>query len=187
MAKAAKNIVTKKPVTKKVPAKKAVVKKQTQRKMSKPKVSKPPTPAEKLNKIGIEHICDQIMEGIFFQDIANLADVSRTSLTKWLETEHKNLYASAREERYHRLAEQVIEISDYSKEDTYIDSQGVERTDAEVVARSRLRVDARKWYVAKMLPKQYGDRTTIAGDAENPLAVLTMDQITANPKSRIKA
>jgi hypothetical protein len=56
----------------------------------------------------------------------------------------------------------------------------------EHVQRSRLRIESRKWLAAKLKPKKYGEKTTIAGDAENPLAVLTMDSITTNPASRIK-
>src|SRR5688572_9232829 len=41
---------------------------------------------------------------------------------------------------------------------SYTDENGNERTDNEVVARSRLRVDARKWLAGKMAPKKYGDK-----------------------------
>lgn len=50
----------------------------------------------------------------------------------------------------------------------------------------RLEAENKKWLMGKLKPKKYGDRTTLAGDAENPLAVLTMEQITTNPASRIK-
>lgn len=33
----------------------------------------------------------------------------------------------------------------------------------------RLAVDTRKWAAARLLPKKYGDRVTLSGDAENPL------------------
>jgi hypothetical protein len=36
-----------------------------------------------------------------------------------------------------------------------------ERTDHEVINRSRLRVDTRKWYASKVLPKKYGDSSTL--------------------------
>jgi len=53
------------------------------------------------------------------------------------------------------------------------------------VAGLRLLSDNRKWLLSKLAPKKYGDRTTLAGDAENPLAVTLLDQIAANPKSRL--
>jgi hypothetical protein len=36
----------------------------------------------------------------------------------------------------------------------------------------RLRCDNLKWLMSKLLPKRYGDRLLVAGDAENPLQVL---------------
>jgi hypothetical protein len=41
--------------------------------------------------------------------------------------------------------------------------------DHEHVQRSRLRVDARKWLLSKLLPKQYGDRVEVTGKDGGPL------------------
>lgn len=72
------------------------------------------------------------------------------------------------------MAEEILEIADNGENDTYIDEHGNKRTDHDVVARSRLRVDARKWLASKMAPKRYGDKveTTVKGDNDNPLTVL---------------
>lgn len=51
----------------------------------------------------------------------------------------------------------------------------------EQVAVARLRVDVRKWNAARMLPKLYGDRTVIAGDAANPVAFADV----TNPKAAL--
>lgn len=48
-------------------------------------------------------------------------------------------------------------------------------SDAVAVQRNRLRVDTRKWWLAKREPKKYGDRTILAGDADNPLALEVSD------------
>ena len=72
-------------------------------------------------------------------------------------------------------AEEIIEISDDGSQDTYIDpATGNERTNAEVVARSRLRVDTRKWMLSKVLPKIYGEKLDLnhGVQPENPLANL---------------
>jgi hypothetical protein len=63
----------------------------------------------------------------------------------------------------------LFSIADDGKNDTYEDDEGRTRTDHDVIARSRLRVDTRKWYLSKVLPKIYGDRTIHAGDPENPI------------------
>ena len=71
-------------------------------------------------------------------------------------------YAQAREAGYRLLADQIIEISDDSSNDV-IDTEHGPKANPEVVARSRLRVDSRKWMLSKMLPKLYGDRLELAG------------------------
>lgn len=67
-------------------------------------------------------------------------------------------YTRAREIGYERLADEILEISDDGTNDTYQDDDGNVRTDQDVIARSRLRVDSRKWMLAKMLPKRYGEK-----------------------------
>ncbi len=53
--------------------------------------------------------------------------------------------------------------------------KGTERKLADMVERSRLEADALKWILARRYPKRYGDRTTIAGDADNPLSIDVTD------------
>ena len=67
-------------------------------------------------------------------------------------------YAQAREIGYQVMADELLEISDDSKCDVIVDEEGNERPNTEIVARSRLRVDTRKWLLSKALPKVYGDR-----------------------------
>ena len=44
----------------------------------------------------------------------------------------------------------------------------------------KLQIDTRKWLLARWLPKVYGERTTLAGDPEAPLAqTMTDDQLAA--------
>jgi hypothetical protein len=66
-------------------------------------------------------------------------------------------YAQARARGYQLLADEIIDISDDSSGDI-IQTEHGPKVDAERVARSRLRVDSRKWMLSKMLPKVYGDK-----------------------------
>jgi hypothetical protein len=49
---------------------------------------------------------------------------------------------------------------------------------SEAVNLARLEVDARKWLMAHLKPKKYGDRTTLAGDPDNPLIPATKVSMT---------
>lgn len=81
-------------------------------------------------------------------------------------------YTRARELQAHKLAEEIIDIADTTelgvKRTTK--ASGVETTEGDMIEHRRLRVDARKWYLSKVLPKSYGDKLTVAGDPEAPLA-----------------
>lgn len=81
----------------------------------------------------------------------------------WLDgskPEFSEQYARAREAQADKLAEEALQIADDGRSDTYLDAEGNERTDTEVIQRSKLRVDTRKWLASKMAPKKYGDKVT---------------------------
>lgn len=65
-------------------------------------------------------------------------------------------YAQAKLIQADILAEECLEISDDDTHDSKMTMEGNEVFNAEFVARSRLRVDTRKWLAAKLLPRQYG-------------------------------
>jgi len=67
-------------------------------------------------------------------------------------------YALATSIRSEREFEEILDIADDQENDVYTDSDGNERTNHNVINRSRIRIDARKWRLGKMQPKKYGDR-----------------------------
>ena len=113
-----------------------------------------------------DEICEKIAEGKSLVSILksrpgmpNYSTVTRhLRATKDLEDGFCTRYEKAREDQADYLADQIIEIADDGQNDTYTDEKGKVRVDKEVVYRSRLRVDARKWVAAKLKPKRYGDR-----------------------------
>tara|TARA_R110000868_G_scaffold335547_1_gene596431 strand:+ start:14774 stop:15244 length:471 start_codon:yes stop_codon:yes gene_type:complete len=73
--------------------------------------------------------------------------------------EFRAQYAQAKIEQADILAEECLEIADDSSGDVTYDKDGEVTCNTEFIARSRLRVDTRKWLAAKLLPRQYGDPT----------------------------
>lgn len=69
-------------------------------------------------------------------------------------------YARAREIGYHGLFDEVLEIADTTQEGVTVTQKlsGVETRRGDMIEHRRLRVDARKWMLAKALPKIYGDK-----------------------------
>lgn len=76
-------------------------------------------------------------------------------------------YARAREAGYRLMAEEIVAIADSASIDTG------------AVARDRLRVDARKWVLAKMLPKEFGDKLELSGDPAKPIKLIAVDYVNA--------
>jgi hypothetical protein len=71
-------------------------------------------------------------------------------------------YARARELGFWSMADEMLEIADDARND-WMEKQtksGSTTTvvNDEAIARSRLRIDARKWLIAKALPKDFGER-----------------------------
>lgn len=92
---------------------------------------------------------------------ARMTGVAHMTLVDWLKSpEYAVQYAHAREAGWHAMAESVIEIADDPTNDTQVDDEGNEKVNHDHIQRSRLRVDARRWLVSKMLPKVYGDKLT---------------------------
>lgn len=91
------------------------------------------------------------------------APLSSQTFTKWLDNNEQmaKRYARATEKRAEAIFEDILNIADENLKDTYIDADGIERTDHDVIQRARLRVDARKWVLAKMHPTKYGDKLDV--------------------------
>lgn len=66
-------------------------------------------------------------------------------------------YARAMERRQDVMFEGCLDISDTAS--------------PEEVQKARLMIDTRKWMLGKMNPKKYSDKLTVAGDADNPIAM----------------
>jgi hypothetical protein len=108
-------------------------------------------------------VCDRLSEGESLVSICKDEHLpSRRTIIRHLASDPAFLvqYNIARAEQADFLAEQIIQISDDGENDTYIDEDGNKRVDVDCVNRSRMRIDARKWYAGKLSPKKYGDKIT---------------------------
>src|SRR6187549_3219426 len=123
-------------------------------------------------------ICIRLGLGESLREICRDEEMpSKSAVMRWLAShqEFRDQYASAREAQADYYAEEIIEISDDGTNDFMLRKNGsgedelVENKD--VLARSRLSVDTRKWLMARMAPKKYGDKITqeVTGVDGSPL------------------
>jgi len=71
-------------------------------------------------------------------------------------------YARAADERTQHWADELVDIADD-------DSRDVQTPQA--IQRDRLRTDTRKWLASKLLPKKYGDKTTLEHQGKDGEAI----------------
>lgn len=85
-------------------------------------------------------------------------------------------YARATELRTERMAEETLNIADAIDNDILVLPDGREVVNNNVINRDRLRVDTRKWLMAKMYPKKYGDKISTEHSGEVKITSMTPDE-----------
>jgi hypothetical protein len=146
---------------------------------STPVANEQPKPRKKMGRPSkktpelVEEICARLAKGEPMSRIAKDDHMPElTNVYKWLrvDDEFRQLYETARADGAHTYAAEIAEIIDEEPLAVY-DDAGNKKYDSGSIAHKRLRMDGRKWLAAKYLPKVYGERQILAGDAENPLEV----------------
>jgi hypothetical protein len=102
-------------------------------------------------------ICGHIADGLSLKEVCMLDGMpSRATAYKWLamHSSFADMYARAREERADLIADEIVTIADNDPDPN----------------RARVRIDARKWWAAKVNPKKYGDKLV----TENTTATYTI-------------
>lgn len=129
-----------------------------------------------------DKICQRIAEGESLRTICRDEDMpNRSTVFRWLlKEENKEFcdqYAHAREVQAEGIAEEIFEIADDGSNDLmtiHKRDSSYEMENKEVTSRSKLRVEARQWYLGKIMPKKYGTKNIVGFDPDNPLIVPTI-------------
>lgn len=113
-------------------------------------------------------ICDRISQGESLRGVCRDPEMPhKSTVLRWLreKPELRDQYVNARDDLMEYWASDIIEIADDSTLDTM---PGLNKFGDEVmvanhanVQRDRLRIDARKWLLARLKPKVYGDHVDV--------------------------
>ena len=95
-----------------------------------------------------------------------------------------DLYNTARQARVELMVDEMLDISDDVSHDSKLNARGEEVCDAEYVARSRLRIDTRKWLASKLMPKVYGEKQEVV---QTSTTHMTISEHTQDIKDAAKA
>ena len=121
----------------------------------------------KFTKVLASEICRRLSQGQSLREICRDPSMPSdpTTIRMWVISGHHPRfslqYAQAREAQADHYFDEMFEIADDGSND-WMERQRRDGTtetvlDDEHVQRSRLRVDTRKWALARMSPKKYGD------------------------------
>lgn len=118
----------------------------------------------------VDTICARLSVGDPLRQICRDAGIDYSIVYDWRKQDDEldQRITRARDQGFDAIADNCLEIADDKEEDAQS---------------RRVRVDTRLKLLAKWSPKKYGDAVTLRGDAENPLAVLSDEQLL----DRIKA
>lgn len=128
--------------------------------MEKPSEPKRGRPTTYTNAIACE-ICAELASGRSLRSVCSSERMpDARTVFRWLaeKDDFRQQYTRAKEESADALVEDMLSIADDGLNDTYTDEDGNERVMQDVIQRSRLRVDTRKWIASKLKPKKYGDK-----------------------------
>lgn len=138
-------------------------------------------------------ICKRISDGESVRNICLDATMPSSSMIyRWLlhpkYLSFREQYARSRDIQAEQMFEELLNIADDGENDYMTITKGdvsYNVEDREVTNRSKLRVETRKWYLSKVLPKKFGDKLdlTSAGEKlERPIIPLDVSRNQRNEK-----
>lgn len=114
-----------------------------------------------------ERICDDLASGMTLRQVCRQEGMpTPQAVILWVNEDRCGFaeqYARAREIGYKVMADELLDIADNGAND-WMQREGFAVPDHEHIARSRARLDTRKWLLSKALPKIYGDKLIHAGE-----------------------
>ena len=113
-------------------------------------------------------ICRRLSEGESLNKICEEdGKPSRGTVMAWVRDDVNGFaakYARARELQAHFLAQEIIDIANTPEPGVTVTVKadgGMEEKRGDMIDHRKLKIDARKWYLSKVLPKVYGDKQQI--------------------------
>lgn len=150
---------------------------------------KKPGPAGYTQEVG-EKLCRYVAAGLTLIEIEKIEGMPKGgTVHEWRDRvpAFDAMFARAKILQAERMAEELLAIADDGQND-YMERKkddGFEPiVDHEHIARSKLRIDTRKFIISKMLPKVYGDKASVelTGPGGGPIETKQTIDLTMSPK-----
>lgn len=113
-----------------------------------------------------EIICLRLAEGESLRSVCrDEAMPAKATVLRWIarNEQFRDQYVRAKAEGAEAIAEEMFDIADDASNDWMekldAEGQGIGwQLNGDHVRRSQLRIDTRKWYLSKIMPKKYGEK-----------------------------
>lgn len=136
-----------------------------------------------------DRICERLADGETLRAICRDSDMpDERTVRGWalnVDSPFFPQYARSREIGYHGMFDEIKEIADTPQEGVTVKDgpNGTETRTGDMIEHRRLRVDSRKWMLAKALPKIYGDKIELEHSASDEL-LAALDEAGERAKQR---
>lgn len=135
-------------------------------------------------------ILDELKKGLTLRQVCRMSDEfpDPSAVIQWAcdDDVFSQQYADARKIGYMQMADECFDIADDGTNDWVKrknkSGDEYEEFNNEHYQRSRLRLDTRKWFLSKCLPKIYGDKLALTDADGGPLQISVV-KFSDEPKS----
>jgi len=115
-----------------------------------------------------------------------------STIMQWLsdDEELSERYARAKEAQADYMADEMLDIADDGRNDWMkkhqANGESVDVVNNEVIQRSKLRIDARKWLASKLKPKKYSEKlqTEHSGPDGGPISFNKIERVIVDPDDK---
>ena len=104
-----------------------------------------------------DEVCRRLAEGASLREVCREHGVPESSFREWVRNDRDGLgarYQTARVLQVEAWSDLILEIS--NREDLSAQEK-------------RVRIDSLKWLMSRIVPKKWGDRLLVAGEADSPI------------------
>lgn len=130
-------------------------------------------------------VCLRLAEGESLRSICRDEGMPpKGTILRWIgiHEEFRDQYAQAKFDGAEALAEEMFEIADDGSNDWMEltdkdDNPYGYKANGEHIQRSKLRIDTRKWYLSKIMPKKYGDKIQTEHSGSLNLTTLSDEEL----------
>lgn len=132
----------------------------------------------------VNDVCDRLIGGESVAEIFRMPGAEYphfTTFWRWLRQspDLDQLVSDAQLAACRALEDRLLDVTRQCRIGEIVTEgpKGTETKRVDMVDRSRLEGDGIKWVLAHRYPKRYGDKVTLAGDADNPLAFVDQSAV----------